>query len=39
LKLYVIGRVEKGDGKVKILGERGTLLHLRERGYVHTFNR
>jgi thiamine-monophosphate kinase len=39
LKLYVIGRVEKGDGKVIILSERGTLIHLRERGYVHSFSR
>jgi thiamine-monophosphate kinase len=37
LKLYVIGRVEKGDGKVAVLSRRGTRLRVREGGYIHKF--
>jgi thiamine-monophosphate kinase len=39
LKLYVIGKVEKGDGKVIILSERGKHLHLKDCGYMHRFDR
>ena len=38
LKLYVIGKVEKGDGKVIILSDRGRRLLLREGGYMHRFS-
>jgi hypothetical protein len=37
--LYVIGKVEKGDGKVIILNESGRQLRLRDRGYIHRFDR
>ena len=37
LKFYVIGRVEKGKGRVSVLSQRGTRLHLREGGYIHKF--
>ncbi|MFL6396951.1 MAG: thiamine-phosphate kinase [Nitrososphaeraceae archaeon] len=37
LKLYVIGRVEKGNGKVIILSESGRQLRLMDRGYLHRF--
>jgi thiamine-monophosphate kinase len=39
LKLYIIGKVEKGDGKVIILNESGRQLRLRDRGYMHRFDR
>jgi thiamine-monophosphate kinase len=39
LKLHVIGRVEKGDGKVIVLSQRGTRQRLREGGYIHSFDR
>jgi thiamine-monophosphate kinase len=38
LKLYVIGRVEEGKGRVSVLSQRGMRLHLREGGYVHKFS-
>lgn len=37
LKFYVIGRVEKGKGRVFVLSQRGTRLNLREGGYIHKF--
>jgi thiamine-monophosphate kinase len=39
LKLYVIGKVEEGDGKVIILSEGRRQLHLSEGGYIHRFDR
>jgi thiamine-monophosphate kinase len=39
LKLYIIGKVEKGDGKVIILNESGRQLRFRDRGYMHRFDR
>jgi thiamine-monophosphate kinase len=36
---HVIGKVEKGDGKVTVLSQRGTRLPIKERGYIHTFGR
>src|SRR5919202_243538 len=37
LKFYVIGRVEKGKGRVFVLSQRGTRLNLREGGYIPKF--
>jgi thiamine-monophosphate kinase len=37
LKFFVIGRVEKGKGRVSVLSQRGRRLHLKEGGYVHKF--
>jgi thiamine-monophosphate kinase len=37
LKLCIIGKVEKGDGKVIILNEKGRHLHLSDGGYMHMF--
>jgi thiamine-monophosphate kinase len=39
LKFHVIGRVEKGEGKVTVLSRRGTGVPLREGGYIHRFER
>ena len=38
LKVYVIGRVEKGKGRVSILNSSGTRFYLREGGYIHEFS-
>jgi thiamine-monophosphate kinase len=37
LKVYVIGRVEKGKGRVSVLNSSGMQLRLREGGYTHEF--
>lgn len=37
LKFYVIGRVEKGKGRVFVLSQKGTRLNLRDAGYIHKF--
>jgi thiamine-monophosphate kinase len=39
LTFHVIGRVEKGNGKVTVLSQRGTRLPLKEGGYIHKFGR
>ena len=39
LKIHVIGKVEKGEGKVIVLTQRGTRLPLKEGGYIHKFGR
>ena len=39
LKLYIIGKVEEGDGKVIILSKGGRQLHLSDGGYIHKFDR
>ena len=39
LKLHVIGKVEKGDGKVIILDDERKRVCLSDGGYVHKFHR
>jgi thiamine-monophosphate kinase len=39
LTFRVIGKVEKGDGKVTVLSQRGSRVPLKEGGYIHTFGR